>query len=109
MYKLTFIVLMFFATNLWAINFFNQISNNNTTSPPPTVKNAYIVEINFTELQEGPDQLSFSLPNGDDITVNVSEFAPREGYQYFDEDIDPLGTPPFWIPDGTLPEELSYK
>lgn len=92
-----------------ATDFFDGVEQVPNASPPPVYKAFYDIAINFDELQDGPDSLTFNLPNGINTTVNLTEFAARQGYQYFDEDEDPPGTPPFWIPAGTPHEEIGYK
>lgn len=90
-------------------DFFDSVEVVGGASPPPVYRAFYNININFDELQEGPDSLTFELPNGINTTVLVTEFFPRQGYQYYDEDEDPPGTPPFWIPVGTPHEEIGYK
>lgn len=92
-----------------AVNFFSSVEQIPNASPPPAYKAFYNITINFDELQDAPESLTFSLPNGINTTVNVTDFFPRQGYQYFDEETDLPGTPPFWIPEGTPHEKISYK
>lgn len=93
----------------FSASFFDSVDVVGGASPPPVYKAFYDVTINFDELQDAPETLTFNLPNGITTTVNLSSFSARQGYQYFDDEVDPPGTPPFWIPDGTPHEEISYK
>ena len=93
----------------YAVDFFDSVEPIGGASPPPVYKAHYDIGINFAELQDGPSSLTFNLPNGITTTVNVTDFFHRQGYEYFDEDIHPPGSPPFWIEPGTPHEEIGYK
>lgn len=92
-----------------SVNFFDTVEQVPNASPPPVYKAFYDITVNFDELQDAPESLTFSLPNGITTTVDVTDFFPRQGYEFFDEDTDPPGTPPFWIPEGTPHDEIGYK
>ncbi|VAW46440.1 hypothetical protein MNBD_GAMMA02-1811 [hydrothermal vent metagenome] len=93
----------------YSASFFDSVDSIGGASPPPVYKAFYDITINFDELQDAPETLTFNLPNGINTTVNLTDFAARQGYRYFDEDEDPPGTPLFWIPEGTPHEEIGYK
>src|SRR5690554_1977229 len=95
--------------SVYATDFFDSVETIGGATPPPIYKAHYDIGINFDELQEGPNSLTFNLPNGITTTVDVTDFFPRQGYEYFDEDIHPPGSPPFWIEPGTPHEEIGYK
>lgn len=95
--------------SVYATDFFDSVEIVGGASPPPVYKAHYDIGVNFDELQDGPSSLTFNLPNGITTTVNVTDFFPRQGYEYFDEDTDPPGTPPFWIEPGTPHEAIGYK
>jgi hypothetical protein len=103
------IMLMVLFSTANAATFFDSVEQVPNASPPPVYKAFYDVVVNFDELQDGPESLTFNLPNGVNTTVDATDFFPRQGYEYFDEEIDPPGTPPFWIPEGTSHEEIGYK
>lgn len=102
-------IAVLFTSTAYGIDFFDSVEPIGGATPPPVYKAHYDIGINFDELQEGPSSLTFDLPNGITTTVAVTDFFPRQGYEYFDEDVDPSGSPPFWIEPGTTHEEISYK
>ncbi len=103
------IVFLAHAFKALSIDFFVSIEPSGTASPPPTILNSYEVSLNLGDLQDGPPAITFSLPNEDVVTIQKNSFYPREGYEYYDEEEHPPGTPPFWIPTGTPINEISYK
>ncbi len=108
-FRLSLLLFALICSTSYSADFFNSVDAIGGASPPPVYKAFYDITINFDELQDGPETLTFNLPNGINTTVNLTDFAARQGYQYFDEDEDPPGTPPFWILDGTPHEEIGYK
>ncbi|VAW48539.1 hypothetical protein MNBD_GAMMA03-2163 [hydrothermal vent metagenome] len=103
------LLLVLFYSSAYAADFFDSVDAIGGASPPPVYKAFYSITVNFDELQDGPASLTFGLPNGINTTVDVTDFLPRQGYQFFDEDTDPPGTPDFWIPIGTPHDEIGYK
>lgn len=78
-------------------------------SPPPTVFSYYTLDINLNGLKAFPDSLRIDFPDGTFTIVQQSEFSPRSGYVFRDDETDPPGTPVFWVNPNANPEDFSFK
>ncbi len=96
-------------SSVYADDLFDSIiPNSGTISPRPTVNSFNDVEVNFDALAEAPETLDITLPNSALITVTMSDFRYRRGYQFPDDEDDPPGTPITIIPGFPI-DDMSYK
>ncbi len=103
MKKLLFIVLsfLFFSVALAQTDLITEIGPvSGSGSPPPTANQINPITVNFDALKTGPELLDITLLDDSTITVSLKYFRARAGYSYFDEDVDPPGTPPIHTNSG---------
>lgn len=90
------------------ITLFSNVQQQVNISPLPTVNSTYTLDVNFDQLKLEPDSILLNFPDGSSTTVNKTDFTPRNGY-IFRDDEDPPGTPLYWVNPNAADSDMSYK